>query len=142
MKDFMKNNDVTIKDGGWHFSYMGGLMAVQHKLRQYAHTEYSSDNFTNLTRLENIIRTNGDLFNRGDRFYGEDPKVCLPDYILNNLSRYQVLIFPVDKRYLSDVRVKKFISNITWRIRSLLPPCIKATYFLLLKLYGFAMKRK
>ena len=127
--------DALIKNGGWHFSYMGGIKAIQHKLKQYAHSENSGDDISAPTRLEGIIRTNGDIFSRGDRFYGEDPARCLPNYIIEKKDKYKSLIFPVDTIYLKTVKYKKRLATISYRVRSATPHWLKIPYFFLLNLH-------
>ena len=44
-----------IKNGGWHFGYLGGSEKVQYKLRSAAHTELNTKNINNKQRIQKQI---------------------------------------------------------------------------------------
>lgn len=121
--------DGIIRHGGWHFSFLGGCDKIAYKLRQFAHSEYSSKEFTSPTRIQAILENGGDLFKLGDRYYGCSPEKCLPSYILNNTEKYKTHIFPTTQSYLGNVRTKKINASIFYAIRTITPQWVKRIYF-------------
>jgi len=82
----------VIDNGGWHFSYMGGVERVIFKIESGGHQELNNQ------FIKSNVRSN--ISNRKDIFFrnGEMIEVPMdnqnyPEYILNNLDRYSNLIF-------------------------------------------------
>lgn len=82
-----------IKDGGWHFSYLGGVDNIIKKRMSTAHTEISSDEMTDSNKIIEDIK-NG-------IFFTKDLKVKLkyvniddsfPKTIYKNINKYKKLI--------------------------------------------------
>jgi beta-1,4-mannosyl-glycoprotein beta-1,4-N-acetylglucosaminyltransferase len=84
-----KYTTVTIKEGGWHFSFMGGEERVKIKIDAYSHQEYNNDHI--ISNIENNIENNIDPFFRS-RLIKIDIDSSYPEYILNNLQKYQHMI--------------------------------------------------
>jgi beta-1,4-mannosyl-glycoprotein beta-1,4-N-acetylglucosaminyltransferase len=59
-------NSPTIKNGGWHLSYFGGVPFIQNKLREFSHVEYSGDNYTDENFIQNKINNAISLFDKDD----------------------------------------------------------------------------
>jgi beta-1,4-mannosyl-glycoprotein beta-1,4-N-acetylglucosaminyltransferase len=57
----------SIRGGGWHLSYFGGIEKIQKKIRAFSHQEYNKPPFTDADHIGSCIDTGGDLFNRGIR---------------------------------------------------------------------------
>lgn len=53
---------ITINDGGWHLSFVGGVGRVKTKLESYGHQEYNNNEIK--SNIENKIIQGSDLFNR------------------------------------------------------------------------------
>jgi beta-1,4-mannosyl-glycoprotein beta-1,4-N-acetylglucosaminyltransferase len=81
-------------DGGWHFSYLGGIDAVIRKLEAYAHTEYNLATYKDRERIRASMQAGSDLFGRdlGFEFIAFDDRH--PPWLRANLDRYQHLIGP------------------------------------------------
>lgn len=59
----------TIKRAGWHLSYFGDARFIQNKIQQFAHQEYNSDLYTDLTTINERICKNTDIYGRpNERF--------------------------------------------------------------------------
>jgi beta-1,4-mannosyl-glycoprotein beta-1,4-N-acetylglucosaminyltransferase len=56
-----------IEQGGWHLSYFGNTEFIRTKLVSFAHTEYSGEEFTNLSHIQDSILSYKDL-NSGRQF--------------------------------------------------------------------------
>ena len=68
-----------VPDAGWHFSYSGGVEAIQAKIRAGSHwRDCGTPEFLDSGHLAQVMATGGDLFNRAD---------------------YGVITVPVDERF-------------------------------------------
>ncbi len=47
--------DLIINDGGWHFSYLGGVEQIQKKINAYSHQEYNNPEYTSLKHITESI---------------------------------------------------------------------------------------
>jgi len=52
--------------GGWHFSYFGNADMIRTKLQSFAHSEFNTEFYTNLERIQKMIDERKDLFERED----------------------------------------------------------------------------
>lgn len=89
----IRNNkaQTTMHDGGWHFSYMGGVDAIKNKIESYSHTEHNIAKYKNDSFIKSKIDNNEFLF--------DDKKLTLteidetyPIVIYSNQSNYSHLI--------------------------------------------------
>jgi hypothetical protein len=72
----------NIQEGGFHWSYLGGVKDIIFKLKTFHHVEYSTDYYTNESRIEKAIQNNTDLFGR-DFSYQKEPISNFPKQVLN-----------------------------------------------------------
>lgn len=87
-----QNSFNKIENGGWHFTYMGGIERIQTKLQNFAHTEYSY--IASQTEvLENRLNNKIDLLGRPN---GDTIKIDIdeifPKYILENQEKFKDFI--------------------------------------------------
>ena len=54
----------TLNNGGWHLSYFGDINFIINKLKNFAHTEFNTEESTNPENILEKISTNKDLFGR------------------------------------------------------------------------------
>lgn len=90
--------DVVIPDGGWHFSFMGGVKKIQKKLESHAHQEYNNSRFNTPEKIEKAIFEKKDIFDRGLKFkiVNED---FLPTYVKTHREKFKhLLISPSENR--------------------------------------------
>lgn len=85
----------TIKKGGWHFSYLGGIEAIQQKLKSFAHTECNTTKTTDTRFIAKSLDSGRDPVERGYRFFREPINDAFPLYIRENASHYSKLILPM-----------------------------------------------
>jgi len=65
----------VVKDGGWHFSYFGGVDMIKNKIKNFAHQEFNSEEFTNESSINEAIEKNIDLFRRnGIEYFSVETK--------------------------------------------------------------------
>ncbi|SRR5260221_45108 len=82
-----------INDGGWHFSYQGGLEKIQEKLKGFAHTEYSGDFFTDTERIAQKMINGSDLFDRNKEGFKLVSMENHPQYLLENIDKFKYMCF-------------------------------------------------
>lgn len=81
----MRANPVNIREnGGWHFTNMGGLEAIQLKIASYDHQEANIPIITN--GLGDRLKANVDFLGRGFEFWVDESQ--LPEYLLENKERW------------------------------------------------------
>lgn len=83
---------VPVPEGGWHFSFMGGVGRIRGKLGAYAHQEYNTDRYTDPRHLSQVVRAGVDLFGR-DMQWRICPAADLPPYVLQNRARFRDWIY-------------------------------------------------
>lgn len=76
-----------LEDGGWHFTNIGGLEAVRHKIESYDHQEVNIPWIKD--GLEQRILNNMDFLGRNYKFWIDESE--LPQYILDNKEKYKDL---------------------------------------------------
>ncbi len=77
-----------IQNGGWHFSYFGGIDFIKNKIKNFAHQEFNNEIYVNNDHLEHCIESGKDLFNRPGSSWA---KTCInkDTYLPKN---YQILL--------------------------------------------------
>ena len=83
-----------IKNGGWHFSYLGGAENISQKIKSFAHQEYNSTEFTNIESIKEKVSAGKDIFNRGNkkRYASINIDKSFPEYLVLHQERYTRLI--------------------------------------------------
>lgn len=97
---FMKCSTV-LRNAGWHFSFLGGIDAIQKKLAAFSHSEFSS---VPRDVLERRLLEGKDLFGRVGVSFGVVLDVVFPKYVVENKTKFAHLIFPVDDFYLNKTK--------------------------------------
>lgn len=98
-KDFDKTADEVrntqgqvIENGGWHFTFLGGIKAVQNKIRSFSHQEYNNDYYMNENRLQKLIQDGVDIFERGYKYKIVNIDKSFPESVRKNKEKYSHLI--------------------------------------------------
>ncbi len=109
--------DRDLPHAGWHFSYLGGIEAIENKLRSFSHSEFSA-----IPRpvLEQSIRKGRDPFGRGEMFFGEVIDDSFPRYVRENQDKLAALIFKVDADYLARTAFPRRIAKLRGRLHTFL----------------------
>ena len=81
--DKIKNIQI-INEGGWHFAYLQSPENISKKIKSFAHGEFNKDEFINIENIENRIKNNEDVFDRGFDLKKIKIDEAFPDYIINN----------------------------------------------------------
>lgn len=80
---------TLIANGGWHFSYMGGVDAIIKKIRSFSHQEYNNDEILASENINAAINHGRDIFNRNLTFTCVPVNKNFPEYLINNIDRYK-----------------------------------------------------
>ncbi len=108
--------DVEISDGGWHFSYMGGIKKIQQKLSSFAHQELNNDKYNTPEKIRKAILLGNDPFGFGWKFKigGID---MLPLYVARNQNKFKDLILVEDSRGKTFFKIELFLLDINHFLR-------------------------
>ena len=79
---------VFINDGGWHFSYLGGVDRIIEKIEAFAHTEYNSANYKDRARIEAAIANGEDIFGRDFKYRFVPLDGNWPRYLVDHQERF------------------------------------------------------
>ena len=105
-------NIPKIKNGGWHFSYMGGIQYILTKLHSIADGLHDK---TDESYVRHCIETGNDPYDRGEWYFAEK----LDDSFPSSVCDYPEMIFPVTPDYLSRVRLKRLLAYLKGAVRPL-----------------------
>ena len=87
---FDKERNIQVfKNGGWHFNNILSPENISKKLKTFAHTEYSGDQFSSIEVIRNKIEERKDLFNRGYIYEKINLDETFPKYLLENINIYK-----------------------------------------------------
>lgn len=87
-----KNGHTIIEEGGWHFSYLGGIDAIIKKITSASHVEFDTEYFKNPVRIEKVLNEGIDLFDRNIKYCFVNIDHTYPNYLLQNIEKYKHLI--------------------------------------------------
>lgn len=83
-----------IRDGGWHFSFLGGVARISEKIKSYSHQEYSSRRLTDDYIRQAIETGVSDLFNdKSFRLHFVSIDDSYPAYTNRLVETYPALLF-------------------------------------------------
>lgn len=91
---FLKPTKI-MKPAGWHFSYLGGVEAIQRKMKSIAHTEFDTEKRTSLDNIKNRLAKGKSLFNNYERLLPELLDKSFPQYVLSQQHKFSRLISEV-----------------------------------------------
>lgn len=85
-------NIKYVNEGGWHFSYLGGVERIIKKLEAFAHAEYNNEQYKDPKKIEEAIKNGKDIFGRGFEYKFIPLDSTFPKFIVENAQRYSNLI--------------------------------------------------
>ncbi|GAB4124603.1 MAG: benzoate transporter [Raineya sp.] len=95
-RDNSENERIKIiHEGGWHFSYMGGIERIIEKVESWTHPEYNTEENKNPERIKKIIREGKSLFYPDEKYELVDINNTLlpfPKYLKENIASFKHLI--------------------------------------------------
>ncbi len=89
------NNHIKlqfIENGGWHFSYLGGIDRIIQKIEAFAHTEYNKKEYKDPEKIKQAIENGKDIFGRNFNYQFVPLDNSFPEYIIKNKNKYAHLI--------------------------------------------------
>lgn len=98
-RDLRRWHGQLVPNGGWHFTCMGGIRAVQEKIAAFAHQEYNTSHYTDAARLQAQMQRGEYAFQESSgpaTFRFVDIDDTLPAYVINNLGQFADWIGPVN----------------------------------------------
>ena len=88
-----KEKSIEIFDsGGWHFTNLMQPELISKKLKTFAHSEFSGDQFSSVEIIKKKIEEKVDLFNRGHKYSYVKIDDTFPKYLIKNLEKYKNFI--------------------------------------------------
>ena len=87
-----EKNIQIFEDGGWHFNNIMSPEKISVKLKTFAHSEYSSEEFSSPQNIKKKIEQKIDLFNRGYKYETIKLDNTFPKYLLDNKNFYKEFI--------------------------------------------------
>lgn len=114
MYDIRKSKaNIAVKDGGWHFSYIGGIEMIKAKIQSFSHQEFNKNRYLHKKNIELAIRGKKDLFGRFILFKIDDDK-NLPLYVQKNKIKFSKLFKNEKKNSTENLTI--FLKKLSFRI--------------------------
>ncbi len=110
--------DVQIPDGGWHFSFMGGVKKIKEKILSFSHQEFNNPNYNTEEKILIAIQKGEDIFRRGLTFKPVDYSL-LPEYVQKNKRKFKDFLFlsrPINTSYINYLKIKSFTRTLARKI--------------------------
>ena len=85
---FDKKN-LQIINGGWHFSFLQKPSDIIKKIKSYSHGEFNKKEFIDEKNIEEKIKNNIDIFERGFKLQRINIDEKFPEYIIKNKSYFK-----------------------------------------------------
>jgi beta-1,4-mannosyl-glycoprotein beta-1,4-N-acetylglucosaminyltransferase len=83
------NNDIM--DGGWHFSWMGGIDRVKNKLKAYSHQENNQSHI--IEGVDQMLNTEDTIYDfRGDKSIKVKMGHDHPEWLVQNINKFKYLV--------------------------------------------------
>ena len=98
------NRDIyrSIPHAGWHFSFLGGVEKIKHKINSFAHTEYKTDEFTDEKYLQEALAKGEDIFKRKGVAFNYMPLSYYPAELQKLMKQYPALLNLPESNPLND----------------------------------------
>jgi len=91
--NFSKEKSIQVfQNAGWHFNNIMSPEKMSIKLKTFAHSEYSSDEFSSINVIKEKIDKKIDLYDRGYQYEVVKIDETFPSYLLNNLNKFEKFI--------------------------------------------------
>ena len=76
--------NLQIIDGGWHFSFLQSSEDIAKKIKSYSHGEFNTEENVNIDKINQKIKNNIDIFDRGYQLKKIDIDSSFPEYVYKN----------------------------------------------------------
>lgn len=78
-----------IKNGGWHFSYIGSLQNIKYKMDSIVEQQVNTINKNTEESIMRKIKKNEDVLDRGDIFVNLEISDIFPKYFVENIEKFK-----------------------------------------------------
>lgn len=85
-----------IPDGGWHFTWMGGVERIRTKLQSFPHSEYNKPEYLDEKNILKALQNRQSLLDSRTKLQVVPLDNRFPDYILKHPERFPGWILPVE----------------------------------------------
>jgi len=90
---FDKEKSIQVfNKAGWHFNNVMTPEDISKKLKTFAHTEFSKEQFSSPQIIKSKILKRIDLFDRGHQYKVVDIDSSFPDFLIKNYNTYKDFI--------------------------------------------------
>lgn len=83
---------TIVPNGGWHFSYMGGVQNIITKIEALSHDEFNKEYYKDSVRLKEILEKGLDIFDRNIAYTTVSVDHSFPKYLRENIGCFAHLI--------------------------------------------------
>lgn len=83
---------TCVENGGWHFSFLGGVEMIIKKVEAFAHSEYNKVEFKDAKKIEEALKSGKDIFGRNFQYKFVPLDNTFPEYIIRNKEKYKHLL--------------------------------------------------
>jgi hypothetical protein len=83
-----------VPNGGWHFSYLGGLARIQTKMAAYSHQELNIRDYTSQKNFERAVRAGRLHYSSKYRIRRVPLDTSFPQHVLDNRAQFEHLLAP------------------------------------------------
>jgi beta-1,4-mannosyl-glycoprotein beta-1,4-N-acetylglucosaminyltransferase len=91
----LRNRELPlVPNGGWHFSYLGGLGRIQTKMAAYSHQELNIAEYTSRKNFERAIRAGRLHYSSRYRIRQVPLDASFPEHVLDHRERFESLLAP------------------------------------------------
>ena len=87
-----ENDFPAVFDAGWHFTTLGYIEEIKHKLGSFAHTEFNTNEFTSDEYLKSCIAVGKPYYKDVKFLFTKQPLSFLPEYVQQNKEKYSKYI--------------------------------------------------
>jgi len=83
----LDKKNIQIISGGWHFSFLQSPSDIAKKIKSYSHGEFNTQENVNEKNIEEKIKNNIDVFNRGFNLKKIEIDKRFPNFIVENKEK-------------------------------------------------------
>lgn len=83
---------TLVRDGGWHYSWLGGVEGILKKLEAYAHSEHNTEDRKDPEVIKKMITQGQGLFGQKVKTVIESDLSSAPKYVQANAVRFKHLV--------------------------------------------------
>jgi len=82
----------SVRNAGWHFSYLGGALKVRQKIEAFAHQELNKEHLKDLVHLQECIDNGLDYLSRDGHEWAFYPVSSYPDFLAKVMLEHRNLL--------------------------------------------------